>query len=140
MPDQMVVPDRVSQVEPSATSSLDRFAAWAIGTPATVVLGAACIVMTALWAINYVFWPMFIDSDHIALIARDWDLGYKPYRDRFTFQFPGEIYVYWAIGKIVGWGNTVAYNVMDVAFVVAFGAWIAAWSQRVFGRGASGSE
>jgi hypothetical protein len=138
MPDQAAVPGHVPAVDPSASGKLDRFAVWAIGKPATVILGAASIGMVTIWAINYVFWPMFIDSDHMAMIARDWDLGFKPYRDRFTFQFPGEIYLYWAIGKIAGWGNTVANNVVDVAFVAAFGVWIVAWSRRVFGRALPG--
>ena len=61
-----------------------------------------------------------------------------PYRDLVDFDFPGPIYLHFLLGKIFGWGPTVAFYAMDAAFVVVLGVALAAWSRRLFGSALPG--
>ena len=84
-------------------------------------------------------WPWYCDHDHFAELAQLWDSGSaRPYRDVFSFQFPGEIYIFWALGKLFGWGNSVAFYAFDAILVVLFGVVLGLWSRRLFGRVSAG--
>jgi hypothetical protein len=92
-----------------------------------------CGLLLARWIPQYLTWPWFGDHGHFAVLAQLWDSGRLPYRDYYTMQFPGEIYLFWVVGKLFGWGNTVAFWAVDAGFVVAFGALLVAWSVRRLG-------
>ena len=98
----------------------------------TLVAALWCLFLLAAWVPQYLTWPWYNDNDHFAMLAQLWDTGRLPYRDFFSMQFPGEIYLYYLLGKLFGWGNTVAYYAFDAALVVAFGALLAAWSVKRF--------
>ena len=90
------------------------------------------------WLPTYLTWPWYTDSEHFAMLARLWDSGGLPYRDMFSTQFPGEIYLHWLLGKLLGWGNTVAYYAVDAALVIAFGALLVLWGRRRVGSALPG--
>jgi hypothetical protein len=121
--------------EPPETGVARRpFAERLIGWRLTLVAALWCLVLLAGWLPNYLNWPWYSDHDHFASTAQLWEAGKLPFRDVFCFQFPGEIYLFWAIGKVFGWGNTIAFYAVDAAMVLGFGAILAAWSRREFGR------
>ena len=64
------------------------------------------------------------------MLAQLWDAGKLPYRDMFSTQFPGEIYIHYLLGKAFGWGNTVAYYAFDAALVIAFMMLLLAWGRQ----------
>ena len=92
-----------------------------------------CGFLLAAWIPQYLTWPWFVDQDHFAVAAQLWNSGRLPYRDFYSMQFPGEIYLFWVLGKLFGWGNMVAFWAVDAVFVVAFGALLVAWSVRRLG-------
>ena len=51
-----------------------------------------------------------------------WDAGLKPYRDLIGNNFTGSIYLFWMVGKLCGWGNSLAYNAFDALLLGGFGA------------------
>ncbi len=117
----------------------DRLASWLLGWPLTAFLSSVCIFMLATWIPHYVTWPWFCDHDHFAQVAQLWNSGTaRPYRDVFTFQFPGEIYVFLVLGKLFGWGNSIAFYAFDAIVVVVFGVLLSLWSRRLFGQIAPG--
>ncbi len=64
------------------------------------------------------------------MLAQLWDAGKLPYRDMFSTQFPGEVYILYLLGKGFGWGNTVAYYAFDAALVIAFLILLVVWGHR----------
>ncbi|HWE40596.1 MAG TPA: hypothetical protein VG406_28875 [Isosphaeraceae bacterium] len=96
-------------------------------------LGAAVVVALATWLPHYLTWPMSRDHDTFATLAQGWDAGRRPYRDVKAYNFPGQIYLCWALGKTVGWGRPRAFFAADAALVVALVATLRAWSRRRFG-------
>jgi hypothetical protein len=117
----------------------DRFAAWLLDWPLTVFLSLVCLFMLATWIPHYVTWPWYCDHDHFAELAQLWDSGTaRPYRDVFSFQFPGEIYVFWVLGRVFGWGNSIAFYAFDAILVIGFGVILSLWSRRLCGRIAPG--
>jgi hypothetical protein len=96
-----------------------------------VALWYAFLFLT--WLPSYLTWPWQNDSEHFALLAQLWDSGRLPYRDMFSTQFPGEIYIHYLLGKAFGWGNTVAYYAFDAALVIVFGILLTAWGRRRIG-------
>jgi len=96
-----------------------------------VALWCAFLILT--WLPSYLTWPWQNDSEHFAMLAQLWDSGRLPYRDMFSTQFPGEIYIHYLLGKAFGWGNTVAYYAFDAALVIAFGILLVAWGRRRIG-------
>ncbi len=92
-----------------------------------------CLILLAIWIPTYLTWPWSNDYDHFAMMAQLWADGGKPYRDVFSFQFPGELYLFYGLGKTFGWGNTVAFYAFDALLVVAFGALLIAWGRRLSG-------
>ena len=68
-----------------------------------VALWCAFLVLT--WLPSYLTWPWQNDSEHFAMLAQLWDSGKLPYRDMFSTQFPGEIYIHYLLGKVVRLGQ-----------------------------------
>ncbi|MGZ5978446.1 MAG: hypothetical protein ACXWNX_13470, partial [Isosphaeraceae bacterium] len=104
----------------------------------TPLAGLWCGFLLVTWLPTYLTWPWYTDSEHFAMLARLWDSGGLPYRDMFSTQFPGEIYLHWLLGKLLGWGNTVAYYAVDAALVIAFGALLVLWGRRRVGSALPG--
>lgn len=121
-----------------STLAQDRIATWLLGEPFTLALTVWCLYLLATWIPHYLTWPWHSDHEHFAMVAQFWDAGQRPYRDVFTFQFPGEIYIFWMLGRISGWGNSITFYAFDSALVGAFGVVLALWSRRVFGRALPG--
>src|SRR5271165_1396242 len=80
-----------------------------------------CAFLLLTWLPSYLTWPWQNDSEHFAMLAQLWDSDKLPYRDMFSTQFPGEIYIHYFLGKVFGWGNTVAFYAFDAALVIVFG-------------------
>jgi hypothetical protein len=112
----------------------EAFANWLLGRPLSALVGLWCLARLGSWIPSYLTRPWFIDHEHFAILAQSWDAGLAPYTGQATNQFPGEIYVFWALGKLFGWGNTTAFYAFDAGLVVAFAALLVAWSIREFGR------
>src|SRR4051812_24987556 len=113
---------------------LDRLSARLLAGPLTAALGASYILMLAAWVPQYLTWPWLNDLDHFDTFAMAWDGGLLlPYRDLPSFQFPGEYYLFWLLGKSFGWGRTAPIYALDAALVAAIGVATAAWSRRVLG-------
>ena len=98
----------------------------------SAAVAAWCMILLGGWLPHYLTWPWYADSDHFAILAQLWDSGKVPFRDVFTMQFPGEIYLYWVLGKLTGWGNTVAFRAIDAGMVVALCGLMIAWGIRQF--------
>ena len=96
-----------------------------------VALWCAFLVLT--WLPSFLTWPWQNDSEHFAMLAQLWNSGKLPYRDMFSTQFPGEIYIHYLLGKVFGWRNTVAYYAFDATLVIAFGILLLAWGRRRMG-------
>lgn len=91
------------------------------------------LLLLAGWLPHYLTRPWYADHDHFAMLAQSWASGGKlPYRDVFSMQFPGEIYLYWVVGRVTGWGNTVAFNATDAGMVVSLCLAMIAWSLKRF--------
>ena len=71
----------------------------------TALVALWCAFLLATWVPTYLTWPWSNDYDHFAMMAQLWDAGGKPYRDIFSFQFPGELYLFWGLGKAFGLGQ-----------------------------------
>src|SRR5438093_1328440 len=91
----------------------------------------AATVHLAGWLPHYLTLPLHSDSDHFAMLAQLWSsAGKVPYRDVFSMQFPGEIYLYWVLGKLRGWGNAVAFRAADAGMLLSLCVLMTAWSRR----------
>lgn len=99
--------------------------------PAVALVAATQL---ALWLPHYLSWPYWADHDVFANAARAWADGHPPYRDVRLNNFPGTVYLFWVLGKVVGWGRPAAFFAVDAALLLAFGAALAAWSRRNFSR------
>ena len=109
-----------------------------LGLPLTSVLVTLCVVMIAVWLPHYLTWPWWPDLDTYAAIAQGWDAGIRPCRDVAIFNFPGQIELFWLLGKSFGWGRTSPIYVVDAALLVLLGLVMSAWSRRGFGRSLPG--
>ena len=117
-----------------SSGQIDRWAALAREGPLTAVVIGLCVSMIALWLPQYLYWPWWIDTSEFSFIAHQWNQGtFLPYRDLLCFNFPGEIYLHWILGRAAGWGNSQAFYAVDAAVVVLFGVALCAWSRRLFG-------
>lgn len=94
--------------------------------------------LTASWLPHYLTWPLWPDSHAYASLAIGWEQGIEPYRDVVTFNFPGQIYLFWVLGKTFGWGQTWPFYAADAALIASVGACMIIWSRRVFGETLSG--
>ena len=99
----------------------------------SVLLIGLAVLEYALWLPQYLTWPWWADHDCYATMAQGWDAGLRPYRDLICNNFPGEVYLFWIVGKLCGWGNTWAYNAFDALLLGGFGVAVLAWSRRRFG-------
>ncbi|MFO0887966.1 MAG: hypothetical protein U0790_02345 [Isosphaeraceae bacterium] len=104
----------------------------------TGLIALWCLILLAVWIPHYLTWPWYVDHEHFAILAQNWESGRRPYRDVFSFQFPGEIYVFWILGKITGWCNTVAFYALDAALVTSFGILLVIWGRRLSGHSLPG--
>jgi hypothetical protein len=126
---------RVPPTEPAAAAPFtDRASALLLKGPVAAALAALCGVQLATWVPHYLTWPWFADHDVFATLALGWERGQLPYRDLVGNNFPGTIYLFWIVGKLFGWGNTVAFYAVDAALVIVLGAALLAWSRGRFGR------
>jgi hypothetical protein len=114
------------QTEPSAVILLRR--------GMTILIALWCLLLLAVWIPHYLTWPWFCDHEHFAMLARSWQAGQRPYRDIVTNQFPGEIYLFWLLGNLAGWGNTIAIYALDAALVIGLGLLLVLWGWRLSGR------
>ena len=78
-------------------------------------------------------WPFWIDHDVCAGLAKSWNDGILPWRDRVTCQFPGEIYLFWALGRVFGWGRPTLFYAADLSLLLVLGAATWFWSRRRLG-------
>ena len=92
-----------------------------------------CASLLAVWIPHYLTWPWFRDLDAFATMAQSWDAGILPYRDIQAYNFPGQVYLLWILGKILGWGHPAAFYALDVVLLLVLGAALAVWSRRRFG-------
>ena len=102
--------------------------------PLTALVVGLCAFQLAAWIPHLLTWPFFVDHDVFSTLAFGWDSGLRPYHDLRENNFPGTIYLFWAVGKVFGWGRTAPVFAADSAFVVAFGEAMLLWSRRRFGR------
>ena len=121
-----------------AAGRAEALAAWALRGPMTAVVAATCLAYLACWAPHYLTWPFYSDHDAYATIALGWDRGDLPYRDVLCNNFPGQIYLFWLLGRVAGWGRTVPFYAVDVILLLAFGAALVVWSRRRFGAALPG--
>lgn len=112
----------------------DRIASGMLRGPLTIIVVCLCAFQLATWIPHLLTWPFFVDHDVFSTLAFGWDSGLRPYRDLRENNFPGTIYLFWAVGKVFGWGRTAPVFAMDSALVVAFGASMLIWSRRRLGR------
>ncbi|MEO6809176.1 MAG: hypothetical protein ABI353_08685 [Isosphaeraceae bacterium] len=110
------------------------FLKWAWRGAFAVALGVLTLGMLISWAPQYLTWPWCRDPDTFAALAQMWDAGIFPYRDVLFYNFPGHVYLHWVLGKVFGWGGTVAFYAVDAALVILLGIVLAVWSRRRFGQ------
>jgi hypothetical protein len=110
----------------------------ALAGPLTAAAVAAPTLLLLSWVPHYLTWPWWPDTDQFAVSALSWHAGILPYRDLVDFDFPGPIYLCYALGWAFGWGKTLPFNAADAALVVLLGVALAAWSRRVCGRALPG--
>ncbi len=102
--------------------------AWDGGLVLAVSL--VCVGFLAAWVPHYLTWPWSRDEDSFSVFALSWDRGILPYRDIAAFNFPGQPFLFWGLGKLFGWGRTIPFYVFDASCVVALGGVMVAWSRR----------
>jgi hypothetical protein len=95
-----------------------------------MVVGLVCVGFLIGWVPHYLTWPWSRDEDTFAVLALSWDRGILPYRDIRAYNFPGETYLFWGLGKVFGWGRTIPFYALDAGCVVLLGAALVAWSRR----------
>jgi hypothetical protein len=117
---------------PSVWEKLDTYSRRALESLLGPALMLFCAVLLLIWAPPYCTWPWWPDTEQFAISAQSWDAGLLPYRDLPDFDFPGPIYLCWALGKAFGWGHTALFYLADVALLVFLGWALAAWSRRKF--------
>lgn len=133
-----IVPPATGAGEPAP--GRERFALWGLRGPLSALLAALCVWELATWAPNYLTWPLWADHDVFATAARSWDAGLPPYRHLRGNNFPGTTYVFWALGKLFGfgWAQGPSFYGFDAALVLLFGAALVTWSLRRFGEALPG--
>ncbi len=95
-----------------------------------MAVGLVCVGFLIAWVPHYLTWPWSRDEDTFAVLALSWDRGILPYRDIRAYNFPGETYLFWGLGKVFGWGRTIPFYALDASCVVLLGAALVAWSRR----------
>lgn len=133
---------RWSWVEPrlrnlfgGVTARAEAFAEWVLaGNRPTIAVSALVAIVLASWAPHYLTWPYWTDHDVIATLALGWDQGRLPWRDQFGFQFPGEIELYWVLGRVFGWGWSLPFYAADLALLGALLTTVAVSCRACLGR------
>jgi hypothetical protein len=129
---------RIHRTPAPAERFLERAAGWVLRGPLALGLVGLCVFQLATWLPHYLTWPWFADHDVFATLALGWERGQLPYRDLAGNNFPGTIYLFWIIGKLFGWGQTVPFYAIDATFVLILGATLIVWSRRRFGHSLPG--
>jgi len=112
-------------------AAADAAAGWALrGRRPAFGLAALVLTLLALWFPAYLTWPLWTDQDHFATLALGWDAGKAPWRDMVTYQFPGEIYLFWLVGRVAGWGRPASFYALDAGLLLGLGAATLAWGRR----------
>jgi len=122
-----------SPVAEESEEVTERFSAWLLRGPLTVVLGCLGLVQLASWTPHYLTWPSWADHDVFATIAQGWRNGLLPYRDLPCNNFPGTIYLFWGLGMLFGWGKMLPFYAVDAGMLVLLGCMMLLWSQRRLG-------
>ena len=104
----------------------------------SMALGVTCGGFLAAWVPHYLTWPWSRDEDTFSVLAMSWDRGILPYRDIKAYNFPGETYVFWLLGKVFGWGQTTSFYAFDSGCVVLLGIVLVCWSRRKLGGAVPG--
>lgn len=112
----------------------DAIAARLLDGPLSALLGLLAVFQLVQWVPHYLTWPLFPDHDVFASAAQAWDAGRLPYRDALTNNFPGTIYLFWALGKLFGWGRSAPLYAADALFLLVYGVALLGWSRRLFGN------
>ena len=102
------------------------------------ILGTLSVVWLLGWVPHYLTWPWWIDLDTYAWLAQGWSTGRVPYRDIRVFNFPGQIFIFAALGWLCGWGHTASIYVFDVALLIACTLLILRWSKICLGSNLPG--
>ena len=110
------------------------FAASTLGWPMSTLLGLIVLIQIGSWLPHYLTWPYWADHDVFANAARAWDLGERPYRQTRLNNFPGTVFLFYALGKLGGWGRSVNLYVFDSGLLLTLVASLLTWSRSRFGR------
>jgi hypothetical protein len=124
------------ELEPTCPPPTDatRLVTNLLGSPLTIAVAVWCVAVLGCWIPNDLILPWYTDHDHFAMVAQRWAAGFLPYRDTFSMQFPGEIYLFSLLGHVAGWGNSVVFFGVDVGLVLGFGGLLLAWGRKKSGR------
>jgi hypothetical protein len=95
-----------------------------------LALGLVGAGFLSTWVPHYLTWPWSRDEDTFAVLALSWDHGILPYRDIRSYNFPGETYLFWGLGKVFGWGRTIPFYALDASCVALLGGALVVWSRR----------
>ena len=131
----MKVPETIADsvdVDTAGGTLEDRIARRLLAGPLTVFFGVVCLMQLATWVPHYVTWPFWADHDVFATLAKGWESGLLPYRDLYCNQFPGEIYLFWVLGRLGGSGTSPLY-VFDAGAILMLGLILLVWSKRLLG-------
>ena len=116
----------------SEEDRLSRFSSWWLSGPLTILVGLYSLTVLVFWIPHYLTWPWWPDLDLFAYLALAWDSGLAPYRDVYSFNFPGQMYLFWILGKAFGWGLTLPIYAADVTMLLVLGVLMIGWSRRLF--------
>jgi hypothetical protein len=114
-------------------AGLDWLAGRALERWLAVALFVLCVIVLAGWVPHYLTWPMGRDDDTFAVLAQSWDSGILPYRDIHAYNFPGQTYLFWVLGRTFGWGCPVAVRGCDALGVILAGVMMVGWSRARLG-------
>lgn len=121
-----------------AEARVERLAGWLVDRRLGTALGVVAAAWLATWLPHYLTWPWWTDLDTFAAMAQAWDAGERPFREIRAYNFPGQTYVFWLLGRTIGWGRPTAVYVLDSALLLALIAALVGWSRSLTGRSRAG--
>jgi len=124
---------RVADRARRGLTAVDCCVDWVVQRGLVIILGGECLLLLAAWVPHYLTWPLSRDEDTFAVLAMSWDHGILPYRDIRAYNFPGETYLFWMLGKVFGWGRTVPFYAFDGGCVLLLGGVLLVWSRKRLG-------
>lgn len=134
MPPAQTVQPRLNQpAVVDERSRADRFAARALAGPFAAGLGLLAIAQFFSWAPQYLTWPWWSDHDAFATIAHGWGIGKLPYHDLISNNFPGQIYIFYLLGRTFGWAWTPGIYLFDACLIAGLGFVSCVWSRKIWG-------